>query len=372
VIRAVVLLAVGVVVAAVLGLGSADARITSIRADGQIVHTGANGPLFTIANMHPGDEGFGEITLNSEAASADLEIETTRVSGLPGANGGRLSAVLRLVVEDVTGAPRALFDGRFQQGQVIDLGSLADGDTLTLRFRVVFPEGGAGDNAFMGSTMQVDFLLRANGQEITADSSSADSAVSAPPAVPKRFSIPLREGAGSQSPARRVCRSRRNFVIRLDRRLRSARVKAAGRRVRVRRVRGRLRARVDLRGMTWRTVKVEVVGRTRGGRRIKRTRRYHTCTKKRPFVCTSRRNFRIHVREPRGRRLRWARVKVNGRRVRVRRVRGRLTARVDLRGKARGRVRVRIVARTLDGRRLVGSRVYRTCARKRPGGLPWL
>jgi hypothetical protein len=86
-------------------------------------------------------------------------------------------------------------------------------------------------------------------------------------------------------------------------------------------------------------------------------------------VCASRRVFRIHPQRwvPRRQRMRVvrARVIVNGRRVRVRRDRrGRLVARVDLRGLPRGRYTVRIVARLRSGRVVRARRVYRTC---RPG-----
>src|SRR4051794_37023022 len=77
-------------------------------------------------------------------------------------------------------------------------------------------------------------------------------------------------------------------------------------------------------------------------------------------TCRSRRSFTIRLREPRRGRLRRAAVFVNGRRVRT--VTGRrLRARVDLRGLPRGRYRVRVVAVTTTGRRLVRTRAYRTC-----------
>jgi ABC-2 type transport system ATP-binding protein len=81
-------------------------------------------------------------------------------------------------------------------------------------------------------------------------------------------------------------------------------------------------------------------------------------------TCTSRRRFRIHLREPkRGRgRLVSARVSVDGRRVKVKRRRGRLTATVDLRGKPKKLIRVRVVARTSKGKRIRETRAYRTCA----------
>jgi hypothetical protein len=64
-------------------------------------------------------------------------------------------------------------------------------------------------------------------------------------------------------------------------------------------------------------------------------------------------------------RIKSAQVRVNNRRVRVRRVRGRFTARVDLRGFPAGRFTIRIRIRTESERTLEGRRRYRTCAPRR-------
>jgi len=77
--------------------------------------------------------------------------------------------------------------------------------------------------------------------------------------------------------------------------------------------------------------------------------------------CVSRRRFVIRLREPRRGRLRSARVHVAGERVKVRRRSGRLRAVVDLRGVAKRKVRVRVVARTTRGKVLRERRTYRTC-----------
>ncbi len=75
--------------------------------------------------------------------------------------------------------------------------------------------------------------------------------------------------------------------------------------------------------------------------------------------CTSRRLFLITL--PRG--LRRVVVKVDGRRVKVRKRGGRPTARIDLRGKPRKRVRVLVVAATRKGKRVRDVRRYRTCVK---------
>ncbi|HEX8103108.1 MAG TPA: hypothetical protein VF533_10870 [Solirubrobacteraceae bacterium] len=81
-------------------------------------------------------------------------------------------------------------------------------------------------------------------------------------------------------------------------------------------------------------------------------------------ACRSKRSFTIHLRNPRAKRLGKlvsARVTVDGKRVKVRRRHGRLTARVHLKGKLKKRVVVRIRAKTTKGRTVRGKRSYRTC-----------
>jgi ABC-2 type transport system ATP-binding protein len=92
--------------------------------------------------------------------------------------------------------------------------------------------------------------------------------------------------SGGILPTSRRCGSRRRFEIRVKRgrgkaRLRSARVYVAGKRVKVRRRGGRLRAVVDLRGRTKQHVRVRIVARTRGGKVVRDTRTYRTCTPRR-------------------------------------------------------------------------------------------
>ena len=82
--------------------------------------------------------------------------------------------------------------------------------------------------------------------------------------------------------------------------------------------------------------------------------------------CASRRRFAIRLREPVGDALESARITLNGRRLRVtRNAANRLGTVVDLRGLPRGRYRVAIVAETVRGRTIRGSRRYRTCGKRR-------
>jgi hypothetical protein len=77
-------------------------------------------------------------------------------------------------------------------------------------------------------------------------------------------------------------------------------------------------------------------------------------------ACVSRRAFTIHLRQPKGQRLRSAKVYLNGKRVKT--VSGtKTTAKIDLRGLPKGTVTVRVVATTRSGRTIRETRRYLTC-----------
>jgi hypothetical protein len=80
--------------------------------------------------------------------------------------------------------------------------------------------------------------------------------------------------------------------------------------------------------------------------------------------CVSRRKFRIRLRHPSGTRIKSATVKLGGRTVATRRG-SRVTAPVDLRGLPKGTVKLSLTITLADGRKVSGTRRYRTCAAKR-------
>ncbi len=83
--------------------------------------------------------------------------------------------------------------------------------------------------------------------------------------------------------------------------------------------------------------------------------------------CISRRNFQIRLKEPKGIKIKKAKVKVNGRSVAVSKIHARWRSQVDLRGLPTGRFVVAIEIQTMDGRTLKGRRAYLTCTPKRRG-----
>ncbi|WP_158276921.1 LVIVD repeat-containing protein [Paraconexibacter algicola] len=87
----------------------------------------------------------------------------------------------------------------------------------------------------------------------------------------------LDERAWPADPPPTRCVSQRTVTITLPRHYASAHVTYLGRRARVTRTRGRLRARIDLRGQPVRTVTVRVTGRSKAGTAVRQTRRFLTC-----------------------------------------------------------------------------------------------
>lgn len=137
--------------------------------------------------------------------------------------------------------------------------------------------------------------------------------------------------------------------------------------VRGRDARKRFSLRVDPRRFAAGThrIKARVVyarGKRKGRPRSVPLRSFRSCV---VGACVSRRKFTIRVpARIDGRRVRSARVRVAGKRVKVVRRAGRLRARVDLRGLPKGRFDVQVVSRLVGGGRDVTTRTYRTCTKK--------
>ena len=83
-------------------------------------------------------------------------------------------------------------------------------------------------------------------------------------------------------------------------------------------------------------------------------------------ACVSRRSFRIRLRVPAGANVVSAEVRVNGKRVAVRKG-ARLRSVVDLRNLPKGRFAVKISLKLQSGKALSDTRRYRTCTPKRRG-----
>jgi hypothetical protein len=80
--------------------------------------------------------------------------------------------------------------------------------------------------------------------------------------------------------------------------------------------------------------------------------------------CAGRRRFTVHVRLPRGARVRDVRATLGGRRIRAARSGRTLRVRVDLRGMSKSVVTLRVRVRLRDGRTVRTVRVYHPCTRR--------
>jgi hypothetical protein len=81
-------------------------------------------------------------------------------------------------------------------------------------------------------------------------------------------------------------------------------------------------------------------------------------------TCASRRAFTIHIRRPRTGRIAHVRATLNGKRLKVTHAHGRFVARVRLKGRPKGAVRVRIKVRTSTGAGYRDSRLYHPCVKR--------
>lgn len=166
--------------------------------------------------------------------------------------------------------------GRVLGNQVTPVALTLDGQRHTVTRRLEGVAGALGPSSRL--TLQLTGGTSVYGTIHRAGDVNLHSAkLELPTADPSAVSL-----SGSVLGGSRTCLSRRRFAIRLraprGQRLRSARVTVAGKRVKVQRRRGRLRAIVDLRGRVKTSVRVVVVARTTRGRRVRETRVYRTCT----------------------------------------------------------------------------------------------
>ncbi len=116
--------------------------------------------------MVPGTSTNGTVTItNSGDVAGTFTLSKTSLTDTAGANGGKLSGVLDLKVEDVTkeASPIAVYSGKVDAMGAQSLGKFNAGEARTYKFTITFPDGGTpasattGDNAYKGSSMSVGY-----------------------------------------------------------------------------------------------------------------------------------------------------------------------------------------------------------------------
>jgi spore coat-associated protein N len=164
----VALLAVGAVVGSGASFTSKSANPSNTFSAGNLAQSNSKEgtAVLTATKMVPGSSTNGTVVItNSGDVAGTFNLSKTSLTDTPGANGGQLSSVLDLKVEDVTnaGSPKAVYSGKVGAMGAQSLGSFAAGEARTYKFTVTFPDGGTpsspttGDNAFKGSSMSVGY-----------------------------------------------------------------------------------------------------------------------------------------------------------------------------------------------------------------------
>jgi hypothetical protein len=84
-------------------------------------------------------------------------------------------------------------------------------------------------------------------------------------------------------------------------------------------------------------------------------------------TCVSRRAFKIKIKQPTDVTIASATIQLGAKKIKAKKVNGRFTATVDLRGLKKGRFTILITVKTVSGKTLKGSRSYKTCAKRQKG-----
>lgn len=164
----VALLAVGAVVGSGASFTSKSANPSNTFSAGNLAQSNSKegAAVLTATKMVPGTSTNGTVVItNSGDVAGTFTLSKTSLTDTPGANGGQLSGVLNLKVEDVTkaGSPISVYSGKVGAMGAQSLGSFAAGEARTYKFTIEFPDGGVpasattGDNAYKGSSMSVGY-----------------------------------------------------------------------------------------------------------------------------------------------------------------------------------------------------------------------
>jgi spore coat-associated protein N len=164
----VALLAVGAVVGSGASFTSKSANPSNTFSAGNLAQSNSKegAAVLTTAAMVPGSSANGTVVIkNTGDVAGTFSLSKTGLTDTPGANGGQLSGVLDLKVEDVTNgaSPVTVYSGKVGAMGAQTLGKFTAGEARTYKFTVTFPDGGTpasattGDNAYKGSSMSVGY-----------------------------------------------------------------------------------------------------------------------------------------------------------------------------------------------------------------------
>jgi hypothetical protein len=203
------------ILAGVASAGPRDPELGRLATDGSLT-LASDRPgvaLLTVDRFKPGDSVSGNVSLTNEGdMTGALALGVTDLVDRPGPYGGRLSRVLRLRVEDVSGA-RAPLETAIDRAPALALGRLDARETRAYRVTATFPDSGpfASDNLQQGSSLELalTWRLSAPAPPVATPSPAAPAPpVAAPPAVPPT-AAPAPALLRLRVPRQRLLRSRR-------------------------------------------------------------------------------------------------------------------------------------------------------------------
>jgi hypothetical protein len=211
--------------AAVAALAHAQpAQVGALSATGAVrLQSDRDGAATLVADhLVPGRSASGTVRLaNTGDADGLVELAQTSLTDVPGAGGGRLSASLRLRVEDVTSArPVLLSDGPLAAVAQVPIGRLLAGGTRLLRLTATLPDTGtpasalSGDNALQGASVRMDWTW-------TAVSVAPAAPTATPAPTPLATPAPTGTPAAAAAPVLTLARSRGPALIHRTLRLRA-------------------------------------------------------------------------------------------------------------------------------------------------------
>lgn len=119
-------------------------------------------PVFKVSDLSPGTLVEGAVTIaNAGRASGYFSLSQADLTDLPGPNGGALSELLRMEVQDVTrpAKPVTVYDGAFAAMDIRPLGFLRPGSTRRYRFTASAP--GTEDDSYTGSAASARYVWTA-------------------------------------------------------------------------------------------------------------------------------------------------------------------------------------------------------------------
>ena len=138
------------------GSGRAQTRVGPATGAAELTKAVSGDAVLRTGPMRPGQRVSGTVTVtNGGDATGAFQLSQSDVLDTPGPDGGRLSTMVRLTVEDRT-AGRRVYQGRLGAMAAYPLGYLRAGERRTYGFTVEFPAS-VSRNTFTGSQAETTF-----------------------------------------------------------------------------------------------------------------------------------------------------------------------------------------------------------------------